>query len=117
MSKTLPKRILGIVIVIALISALGWMVHFELTHDHDTHSYDHSCSNHYHTDCDASYLHHITHSHSHSLLSRSFHLVIHIIICLVGCIVLHRPAHKFYDWIKGLLGISRKKNCHRCDYH
>jgi len=34
------------------------------------------------------------------------HYVVHIIVCITFCTLLHNPAHRFIEWIKGLLGFK-----------
>ena len=34
------------------------------------------------------------------------HYIAHIFICVMFCTLFHNPAHKFYNWMKGLLGFK-----------
>ena len=34
------------------------------------------------------------------------HYVVHILVCIMFCTLLHNPAHKFIQWMKKLLGFK-----------
>ena len=41
------------------------------------------------------------------------HYIVHILVCIMFCTLLHNPAHRFIKWITKLLGFnSDDKGCH-----
>ena len=41
------------------------------------------------------------------------HYVVHILVCVAFCTLFHNPAHKFFQWIKRLLGFEADDgDCH-----
>ena len=74
------KRLLGVVLMVAILGCLGFFVYLDIS-EHGT--------------------------------TEIVHYVVHIFVCIMFCTLLHNPAHKFIEWVKGLLGFKPKDpDCH-----
>ena len=65
------KKVLGILLLIAILGCLGFLVYFDLS--------------------------------EHGAMEL-VHYAAHILVCITFCTFLHGPAHRFFEWIKSLLG-------------
>ena len=45
--------------------------------------------------------------------TEAIHYVVHILVCITFCTLLHNPAHRFIEWMKCLLGFKHDDH----DFH
>lgn len=99
------KRLLGILIIILFIGGLGGMIYYDFTSHLDDHEIE----------CEYDDHNHVHESHeTHGVLDKAIEYVIHITVCLIFCIFLHKPAHRAWKWVLSLIGIKKKDDdcCH-----
>ena len=73
------RRILGIVLSIAILGSLGFFVYLDLS--------EHG-------------------------VAELLHYVVHILVCVMFCSLLHNPVHRFIAWVKSLLGFKPDAHDH-----
>ena len=123
------KKLLGTILIITIFGSVFGLVWWDISHKlphievehYDKYDEAHCTYEHQHPQqsghvCDNGH----NYTSDRGIISHEMvHYLIHILVCLFFCVVVHQPAHKFWNWVKSLLGITNMKDpdCKACCKH